>query len=54
MELSDAARAESGPYLSAFDELIGDKRTQATLEGIVAGIIAGESLRATVIARFSP
>lgn len=41
-------------YLAAFGVLIGDKRTRATFGAVVLGIIAGESLRASVIARFSP
>lgn len=54
MELNREAEAACQCYLGRFDELIGDKRTRATFGGIVLGIIAGESLRASVIARFSP
>jgi len=54
MKLDREGEAACRSYLAAFDELIGDKRTQATFGGIVSGIIAGESLRASVIARFSP
>ena len=54
MKLDRRAEAASESYLGAFDELIGDKRTRVTFEGIVLGIISGESLRASVIARFSP
>jgi hypothetical protein len=54
MKLNRKAEEACGSYLAAFDGLIGDKRTQATFGGIVSGIIAGESLRASVIARFSP
>ena len=54
MELNREAEAACQSYLGRFDELIGNKRTRATFAGIVLGIIAGESLRASVIARFSP
>jgi hypothetical protein len=54
MKLNRKAEEACGSYLTAFDELIGDKRTHGTFRGIVSGIIAGESLRASVIARFSP
>lgn len=54
MKLDGKAEVACESYLAAFDELIGDKRTRATFGGIVAGIIAGKSLRASVIARFSP
>jgi len=40
--------------LSCFETLIGDKLTQRTFQGLIQGIIGGESLRAAVIARFSP
>ncbi len=40
--------------MSAFDSLIGDERTRRTFQGVIRGIISGESLRAAVIARFSP
>lgn len=54
MELSEEDwHAEEG-YLGAFDNLIGDERTRRTFRGVVAGIIGGESLRTSVIARFSP
>jgi hypothetical protein len=36
------------------DTLIGDERTRRTFQGVIHGIVAGESLRAAVIARFSP
>lgn len=54
MELNSKAEEACRTYLGAFDGLIGDKRTHGTFRGIVSGIIAGESLRASVIARFSP
>jgi hypothetical protein len=54
MKLNRKAEEACGSYLGSFDGLIGDKRTGATFKGIVMGIIAGESLRASVIARFSP
>jgi hypothetical protein len=54
MELSPTEWSKSETYLSAFETLIGDQRTGRTFEGLIAGIIAGESLRAAVIARFSP
>jgi hypothetical protein len=54
MKLNQEAGEACGSYLRAFEGLIGDKRTGATFGGIVMGIIAGESLRASVIARFSP
>lgn len=54
MELNAEKLKQSEQYLAAYAELIGDKRTAATLRGVIEGIIAGESLRAAVIARFSP
>ena len=54
MKLASKAEEACRSYLRAFDELIGDERTRGTFRGIVSGIIAGESLRASVIARFSP
>lgn len=54
MELSSGEWKESETYLSGFDVLIGDARTQRTFRGVVEGIVGGESLRASVIARFSP
>jgi hypothetical protein len=54
MELEADEMDKSETYLSAFDSLMGDKRTRRTFQGVVQGIISGESLRATVIARFSP
>lgn len=54
MELNQTEWAESETYLSAFEALIGDQRTSRTFQGVIHGIISGESLRAAVIARFSP
>lgn len=54
MKLDGKAEEVCWSYLGSFDKLIGDKRTRATFGGVVLGIIAGESLRASVIARFSP
>ena len=54
MELSQSEWATSESYTSAFETLIGDKRTGQTFQGLIQGIIGGESLRAAVIARFSP
>lgn len=54
MELEQHEWDESETFLSAFDSLIGDERSRRTFEGVIQGIIAGESLRAAVIARFSP
>jgi hypothetical protein len=33
---------------------MGDRRTRRTFRGVLEGIIGGKSLRAAVIARFSP
>jgi hypothetical protein len=54
MKLNGRAEEACQSYLGSFDGLIGDKRTRTTFVGVVLGIIAGESLRASVIARFSP
>jgi hypothetical protein len=54
MELKQAELESSETFLSAFDSLIGDERTRRTFQGVIQGIISGESLRAAVIARFSP
>lgn len=54
MKLTEAEWEQSEVYLSSFDVLIGDKRTRRTFRGVIEGIIGGESLRASVIARFSP
>jgi hypothetical protein len=54
MELEPNEWDKSEAFLSAFDSLLGDERTRRTYQGIIHGIIAGESLRAAVIARFSP
>lgn len=54
MELEQREWDTSETFLSAFDSLIGDYRTRRTFQGVIHGIISGESLRAAVIARFSP
>ena len=54
MELEQHEWDKSETFIRAFDSLIGDERTRRTFQGVVHGIISGESLRAAVIARFSP
>jgi hypothetical protein len=54
MELAQCEWDTSETFLSACDSLIGDERTRRTFQGVIHGIIAGESLCAAVIARFSP
>jgi len=54
MELTADEQEAGQAFLSAYDGLIGDHRTRRTFQAVIAGIIAGESLRAAVIARFSP
>jgi len=54
MQLSQDEWAASDTYMSAFETLRGDERTKRTFQGLIQGIIGGESLRAAVIARFSP
>ncbi len=54
MELNEREWQASEGYLEAFEALIGDERTGRTVRAIVHGVIAGESLRASRIARFSP
>jgi hypothetical protein len=54
MEMRSEEWSAGQDYLANFDVLIGDKRTGRTFRGIIHGIIGGESLRASVIARFSP
>lgn len=54
MDLEQQEWESSGTFLSAIDTLIGDERTRRTFQGVIQGIISGESLRAAVIARFSP
>mgnify|MGYP005864497117 CR=1 FL=1 len=54
MDLTAAEREQGEVYLSGFDVLMGDERTRRTFRGVIEGIIGGESLRASVIARFSP
>jgi hypothetical protein len=54
MEIEQHEWESGGTFLSAFDALIGDERTRRTFQGVIHGIISGESLRAAKIARFSP
>ncbi len=54
MELSSGEWSAGQDYLANSDVLIGDKRTGRTFRGIIQGIIGGESLRASIMARFSP
>jgi hypothetical protein len=54
MELTADEQEASQSFLSAYDVLMGDQRTRRTFQAVIAGIIGGESLRASVIARFSP
>lgn len=54
MELTADEQAASQAFLGAYDVLMGDARTRRTFQAVIGGIIAGESLRAAVIARFSP
>jgi len=54
MDLSLEEWSQEEAYLSGFDGLLGDTRTRRTFGGVIEGIIGGESLRAAVIARFSP
>jgi hypothetical protein len=41
-------------FLAPFVALAGDRRTPASLDGIVGGIVASESLVCSRIAAFSP
>ena len=41
-------------YLELLEPFIGDKRTARTVRGTIEGIIAGQTLRCTQIAAFSP
>jgi hypothetical protein len=54
MEMTEQEIDYLGEYLQAFDPLIGDERTGKTFQGVIAGILASESLRTTLIGRFSP
>ena len=54
MELEQSEWEKSETFMGAFDTLVGDERTRRTFQGVIHGIISGESLRAAVIARFSP
>ncbi len=50
MERNQSEWAQSETYLSAFETLIGDQRAGRTSQGLIEGIIGGESLRAAVFA----
>jgi hypothetical protein len=54
MELTGQEIDRLGEYLQAFQPLIGDERTGKTFQAILEGIMAGQSLCATQIGRFSP
>lgn len=54
MELRAEEWERGEDYLRGFDVLMGDERTRRTFQGVIEGVIGGESLRASVIARFSP
>jgi len=54
MDLAPIQQSLLDQYLSVFDPLIGDKRTQGTFRGSVQGIIGAESLVCSRIAAFSP
>lgn len=41
-------------YLELLEPFIGDRRTARTVRGTIEGIIAGQTLRCTQIAAFSP
>jgi hypothetical protein len=41
MKLEQQEIAKSETFLSAFDSLIGDKRTGRTFRGVIHGIISG-------------
>lgn len=41
-------------YLKLLEPFIGDRRTARTVRGTIEGIIAGQTLRCTQIAAFSP
>lgn len=54
MKLSEREWQGCESYLGEYDVLMGDVRTQRTFRGVIEGIIAGETLLAARIARFSP
>ena len=54
MELKGEMVEKRQAYLAAYAGLMGDRRTERTFGAVVEGIIGGESLCASVIARFSP
>lgn len=51
MEIEGDALRE---YLQCLEPLMGDRRTARTVRGVIEGIIAGETLRCSHIAAFSP
>jgi hypothetical protein len=54
MDLAPIQQSLLDQYLSVFDPLIGDRRTERTFRGTVQGIIGAESLICSRIAAFSP
>ena len=54
MESSDGLWQGYTEYVGAYRVLIGDQRTERTFRAVMEGIIAGESVLAARIARFSP
>lgn len=54
MEIQPTEWEQGQDYLAAYETLIGDERTRRAFNGIIYGIISGESLKASRIARFSP
>ena len=54
MELKEKEEVSLRDYMSEYETLIGDKRTGATMEAVIEGIIGSESLKAVRIGRFSP
>lgn len=49
MELTQTEWADSETYLSAFETLIGDERTRRTFQGLIHGIIGGESTQRSLL-----
>lgn len=54
MQLAQPQRSLLDKYLDHFQSLIGDRRTERLLRGVVQGIIGAESLICARIAAFSP
>lgn len=54
MELNEQEIDRLGEYMSAYEVLIGDRRSGGTFQAVIEGIIGSESLRAAQIGRFSP